>query len=100
MDATVSTMLEIRNGDSLFILDLLPSNSDVRHLAVPNRRWRSTGAEFRYSGYRLSTESESTEKSKKSPKVTHFDSVARKDKQRGKVPSKLPAFLTALLYLS
>jgi hypothetical protein len=36
IQATVRIMLEFRNGDSLFILDLLPSNSGDRRLAALN----------------------------------------------------------------
>jgi hypothetical protein len=41
--------------------------------------------------------SKSTEKSKTSPRVSQFDCEVRTEKQRGKVPSKLPAFPAALL---
>lgn len=67
-------------------------------IAVPKPRRRHVGAEFRYSEYRPALKSESTEKPKKSPLVSQFHFSRRKKKQRGKVPSKLPAFLTALLY--
>ena len=58
------------------------------------------GLGLRYARYRPSAKSESTEKSKKSPNTAHFNSTARMEKQRGKVPSKLPAFLTALLFFN
>ena len=93
MQADVRTTFEVRNGDSLFILETCFFTSK----AVPKRQWRNTGAELRYSGYRPPGKSASTEKPKRSPCASHF-ATARIQKQRGKVPSKLPAFLTALLY--
>ena len=94
--ATASTILEIRKGDSLFIL-ILPSKSGCSSPAVPKSRSRSTGAGLRYSGYRPSAKSDSTEKSKMFSSPAQFRSASRMKKQRGKVPSKLPAFPTALL---
>jgi len=98
--ASVRTRLEIRNGDSLFILDLLPSNPGGGSLAVLKRQFAHDRRGALVFGISTIGKVGINGKTEKVSQCSPVCPDRAQKKQRGKVPSKLPAFLTALLYLS